>query len=635
MVGTVNPKLVDIMSGAFKAMFPGLADRIEEEPIQLWLSSCLEGIVEFDGTLPKETPKQRNRRREASTIYKNNNFKELANSLRNTYPDRRALSPQELILTVYNGIVSVESVLDGTTITSQTPTTETESVAENTMDNTLDSNIQSAAEEVEQPVAEARVNEIITEPKADEANTEMAARALQEQTEIEPEAEAVHMVQEEPEVKPLKEEKLMAKDLNSIVETMEGNSNELATPAAKATNVSKVDKETQKAARAKAESFINDAPARKAYQDSTRVTSIITMQLPAAKRAKSNEGIIREKKKNDKTITPSEIVAEKLTAFARKVSGVKDMTADKFKTLDDAAKYAAVERYVAEAPIGKDGINHRQGEVEKAKQIYAKLLEMAENPTAKQKVVIPEQPSIPVKGFVVDGKYLNKVDFINLLFDKTLGVMFSDQFVKGDDENTTYWKLNTVKDTKSANQDASAGDTVAKTKLSIQPKNVKQYVQDPKHVTCIFSEISQTSTAWGSFKVDLGDGTPATVRCATDEVATSKNGKSRHKVTAFSLSVSVECDKVDTKKMAATIKGNMSEIAADAYWGTSTAQTKETIWDDSADLSTKPILKAVTNLVLNPGQFTDGGNATVAKIKAQIAKENADQAALDAAQMSI
>jgi hypothetical protein len=507
--------------------------------------------------------------------------------------------------------VSLSSVLDGSYVEQQTPTTA-EQQTDIKANEALDSD-----KGVDTPMT-------VT---SDSSSQPENIPTVEDNRDV---AQTTDQVHSEPQ-QLLKEERLMAKDINAIVETMSGN-NEIAAPAAPKSNVSAVSSEQKKQARALAEAFFGDGPARQAYTANNRVTAVISSALPAAKRAQGDQGIIREKKEKDKVLSPADIVAQKMLTFVQKMTGDAAMTVEKFKQLSDDAKYRMVQIYIEEGP--KEN-NTRAGELAKAKAIWAALLDLENDPKKARKVVIPQNPSIPVKGYVIEGKYINRNDFINLLLDKTQGLIFSDAFVQGDDEHTTYWKLTTVKDKKASNTVATAGDTVTKQKFSVQPKNVKSYVQDPKHVAYMFEKFSETSTAWGSFKLALPDGTPATVSCATNDMVQSSKGATKHKRTTFTLNLSVECKKVDTKVIGAAFRGDRTDSAVDAYWGTSITSTKENIWDNSAELSNKPLLKVATSLVLNHESFSDNGNAIVAKIKAELEKQEAAAVAQDASQMNI
>ena len=114
-----DSQIVELLSTAFKNMFKDLANRLEEQAVQKWIANSLVSIVEYSGTLPGETRKQRDRRMECHKVY-DGEFKELASNLRNTYPNERELSAQELILKVYNGITSIYDVLGASQISNPT-----------------------------------------------------------------------------------------------------------------------------------------------------------------------------------------------------------------------------------------------------------------------------------------------------------------------------------------------------------------------------------------------------------------------------------------------------------------------------------------------------------------------------------
>ena len=123
MVGN-DIQIIDLLSVAFKKMFPDLATRVEEPEVKKWLANSLVNIVEYSGTLPQESRKQRDRRMECHKVY-DGDFKELAANLRNTYPNERELSAQELLLKVNNGITSIYDVLGASQISN--PTTKYDS----------------------------------------------------------------------------------------------------------------------------------------------------------------------------------------------------------------------------------------------------------------------------------------------------------------------------------------------------------------------------------------------------------------------------------------------------------------------------------------------------------------------------
>ena len=119
-----DSQIIELLSPAFKKMFKDLANRLEEPEVKKWIANSLVNIVEYTGTLPGETRKQRDRRMECHKVY-DGDFKELAANLRNTYPNERELSPQELILKVNNGIMSIHDVLGASQISN--PTTKYDS----------------------------------------------------------------------------------------------------------------------------------------------------------------------------------------------------------------------------------------------------------------------------------------------------------------------------------------------------------------------------------------------------------------------------------------------------------------------------------------------------------------------------
>ena len=152
-----DSQIVELLSTAFKNMFKDLAHRLEEPAVQKWIANSLVNIVEYSGTLPGETRKQRDRRMECHKVY-DGEFKELASNLRNTYPNERELSAQELILKVYNGITSIYDVLGASQISN--PTTKYDS--EEGTSNALDSD-KSSTEVTLQAVKEETVQSVSTQ----------------------------------------------------------------------------------------------------------------------------------------------------------------------------------------------------------------------------------------------------------------------------------------------------------------------------------------------------------------------------------------------------------------------------------------------------------------------------------------
>jgi hypothetical protein len=146
---TSDSQIIELLSTSFKNMFKDLADRLGEPEVQKWLANSLVNIVEYSGTLPGETRKQRDRRMECHKVY-DGDFKELASNLRNTYPNERELSAQELILKVNNGITSIYDVLGASQISNPTTKYDSEEGTSTALDSDKSStqNVQETAQDV-------------------------------------------------------------------------------------------------------------------------------------------------------------------------------------------------------------------------------------------------------------------------------------------------------------------------------------------------------------------------------------------------------------------------------------------------------------------------------------------------------
>ncbi len=604
-----DSKIVELLSVAFKKMFPDIAHRIEEPEVQKWLAGSLIGVVEFTGTLPQETRKQRDRRMECHKVY-DGDFKILASNLRNTYPEERELSPQDLILKVYNGISSVYDVLGVSQVSN--PTTNAD--FEEGTSNTLDSNTSSVPteEKVDAQVAESKESGVqndsngYVEPKHSEVHddnkTVESVRKDKEPIEVKSNddvvAEVVESEQEVPvdsaneNVTQIREQttekaptqmgdvtdtKLQNKTNKSMEENKMSNYDDLRQMAEQAAGamggadslieqsapVSNVtaSKEAIKEKTMEVVGILEASiPERKAWVKNNVVEALIVTKQPAAKRALGSMGKLSYKSSGKNATTPEASIAEKIQKFITAVYG-SPISEDDWKALPEESRYQQVIKVDKQAAPAKEGAPAKATNLAKAKAVYAVLCDIKNNPTGEFAAFIDDKKiSYNWKGVMLAGVPMNRNTLIRTLIDKSVsGSVVGDGTDVDNAAEGTVFKLGKANNQVSNKQDSIAGTAPkADKKFVITVRNKAKFTEQANHVVFLLTQPTENSDAVASFPVairvdgfDPCAGAFSYVRkteSGEDAVRPNKdkNGNSKFKTGVYTMRVSVPVS--DVKK---------------------------------------------------------------------------------------
>jgi len=519
-----------------------------------WMQSAPVALVEYEGYLPNEKPKHRDRRMELHSVY-HGNIKGLVDHLRNLdkSPEARSLSKWEIIFTYYKGISDVQEVI---------ARAKTQTVFGNNETNRKE--VPQSKEEL--PISQSSSNEDIQKSKSEEpvlqekpTETEVTSHeksSVEEENHVEmPTGSVVTSTESSLYNNTIKENKIMEVNNMSGVNELLAAANAANADAGReqvapvASNVKSGNKASAEA-KEKVTSILAETKAQaNEYVKNNTVSALIAPQKPNALRVKSNMG----KAFNDNVLNNEEELnkklSEKISKFITAVSGKQGITLEQFEALSDAERYANV-------VVTETNTNGAK----KAAAIYNLYKQIKANPSAEYAAYIPgpDKVSYATKGYMIGSKVFTVDEFIVELLDNTMGGIYGEGSIDANGnaigDKPVAFKIASVQ---TSERDTQAGIAAKKAprKLVVRPQNKKEFINGGAHVVFLMTQESEDETGRASFKAAIDvDGAimPATVSVyALDNEGNKiirsekkdKDGKQvityRTKVASCSLSVPV------------------------------------------------------------------------------------------------
>ena len=368
------------------------------------------------------------------------------------------------------------------------------------------------------------------------------------------------------------------------------------------------------------------------FVQSTLVTAIITPVIPKYDR------IIDKANPAGKLVNPTKdktgevLVREKLNKLIKAASGNPNMSLEEFEAATDDVRYAAVPE------TDYKGYSNRA----RAKACYTLLKTALQNPEADYAACPSAPATVPVRGYCVGGKNINRNDMIVTLLDRTNGALYApgqlDNEGKTVEEKPILWQVATVR-IQSQSQSATGlqkSSAKAAKKFSISAKRQKDFMSDPSHIKYLMSTVDDENTARGSFKAAIevqGTAIPAIFQY---EVPKMKDGKAeidpetnQPKMAKRAYSINVVLAVKDVKhEVADEFKSDKVKLNAqiDAYWGTNLEQSDNNKSNAAATSSKNTAIFKVLADFYEMGISTKGveGSELLQKIAAdKKAQENA------------
>lgn len=371
-----------------------------------------------------------------------------------------------------------------------------------------------------------------------------------------------------------------------------------------------------------------------AFVQSNLVSAIITPTIPKYDRIIDKANPMGKLVNPTKDKTGEALIKEKLNKMIKNASGKADISLEQFEAASDDVRYAAV------PDVDYKGYNNRA----RAKACYQLLKQALQNPEADYAAAPTAPATVPVRGYCVSGKNINRNDMIITLLDKTNGALYApnqlDAEGKTVEEKPIMWQVATVKITASSQSATGIQKSSAKAakKFSISAKRQKDFMSDPSHIKYLMSTIDEENTARGSFKAAIevqGTAIPAIFQY---EVPKTKDGKAeidpetkQVKMTKRAYSINVVLAVKDVKhEVADEFKSDTVKLNAqiDAYWGTNLEQSDSNKSNAAATSSKNTAIFKVLADFYEQGISTKGveGSELLQKITAD--KRAAENAAL-------
>ena len=542
------------MKAAMLRTFNIRKEYLKAPAIVEWMQSAPVALVEYEGYLPNEKPKHRDRRMELHSVY-HGNIKGLVDHLRNLdkSPEARSLSKWEIIFTYYKGISDVQEVI---------ARAKTQTVFGNNETNRKE--VPQSKEEL--PISQSSSNEDIQKSKSEEpvlqekpTETEVTSHeksSVEEENHVEmPTGSVVTSTESSLYNNTIKENKIMEVNNMSGVNELLAAANAANSDAGReqvapvASNVKSGNKASAEA-KEKVTSILAETKAQaNEYVKNNTVSALIAPQKPNALRVKSNMG----KAFNDNVLNNEEELnkklSEKISKFITAVSGRQGITLEQFEALSDAERYANV-------VVTETNTNGAK----KAAAIYNLYKQIKANPSAEYAAYIPgpDKVSYATKGYMIGSKVFTVDEFIVELLDNTMGGIYGEGSIDANGnaigDKPVAFKIASVQ---TSERDTQAGIAAKKAprKLVVRPQNKKEFINGGAHVVFLMTQESEDETGRASFKAAIDvDGAimPATVSVyALDNEGNKiirsekkdKDGKQvityRTKVASCSLSVPV------------------------------------------------------------------------------------------------
>lgn len=501
------------MRAAMLRIFNIRKEYLKAPAIVEWMQSAPVALVEYEGYLPNEKPKHRDRRMELHSVY-HGNIKGLVDHLRNLdkSPEARSLSKWEIIFTYYKGISDVQEVI---------ARAKTQTVFGNNETNRKE--VPQSKEEL--PISQSSSNEDIQKSKSEEpvlqekpTETEVTSHeksSVEEENHVEmPTGSVVTSTESSLYNNTIKENKIMEVNNMSGVNELLAAANAANADAGReqvvpvASNVKSGNKASAEA-KEKVTSILAETKAQaNEYVKNNTVSALIAPQKPNALRVKSNMG----KAFNDNVLNNEEELnkklSEKISKFITAVSGKQGITLEQFEALSDAERYANV-------VVTETNTNGAK----KAAAIYNLYKQIKANPSAEYAAYIPgpDKVSYATKGYMIGSKVFTVDEFIVELLDNTMGGIYGEGSIDANGnaigDKPVAFKIASVQ---TSERDTQAGIAAKKAprKLVVRPQNKKEFINGGAHVVFLMTQESEDETGRASFKAAIDvDGAimPATV----------------------------------------------------------------------------------------------------------------------------
>lgn len=369
-----------------------------------------------------------------------------------------------------------------------------------------------------------------------------------------------------------------------------------------------------------------------AFVQTTIVTAIITPVIPKYDRIIDKTSPVGKLVNPTKDKTGEVLIKEKLNKLIKNASGRADISLEEFEAASDEVRYAAV------PDVEYKGYSNRA----RAKACYQLLKTALQNPDADYAACPSAPATVPVRGYCVGGKNINRNDMIITLLDKTNGALYAPNQIDSEgktvEEKPIMWQVATVKIAASSQSASGLQKSSAKAakKFSISAKRQKDFMSDPAHIKYLMNVVDEENTARGSFKAAIevqGTAIPAIFQY---EAPKQKDGKAeidpetqQVKMTKRAFSINVVLAVKDVKhEVADEFKSDTVQLNAqvDAYWGTNLEQSDSNKSNAAATSSKNTAIFKVLADFYEMGISTKGveGSELLQKIAAdRKAQENA------------
>ena len=640
-MSVISSQEMSVAKRSFKRTFKQQDDVVNTSVIEKWIEEAPAGIVDYTGLLKGEDSVMADQRRKLFQVY-DGDIKELTEYLRALYKEdeeKNHLAKWDLIFVTYSEIMDVQKVI-GQALDAAvfSPEKEQETTPQN--EEHVASN-NSSVEEQSQEHVEAIA------PVEHGAKTVTVSDAKEEtQTKKEPSGN-VQLPDEDPlfktnkpiERKINKEERIMANGLEAMKAGAAAASGAAKRPAR--TQAQK-DAAALKAAAQKDAALVisqvtaNEIETRKAFSRENFVTAIVSVKPAAALRVVDDnpKGTVYTVKKD---WTAEQDIDAKAKKFVQAVSG-KAVDLEGFKALSDEEKYAMV--------YGKDEETQKKN-VAIAAAMWDTYLELIANPEKTVPVIIPERPAVPVRGYAISGKIMNKNDFVTTLIDKSTGVMFAEGELDtaGNSKNTKvdektgktkseavqFAARKATKTNSKGKKGAKVGASNSSTpqySLTVRIQNKDRFLAEEGHVIYLFPNTSD-KVEGGRFKVAiaLDDGVyAASVPYKTGKSVVTKKGESRPETKLTSMSARVDCYAVVTgaEGIIDEAKDGRDNTQTDAYWNVKITKSNNDMIDaqvNAGDISELPVFNLLATLTAGNARL-DGSLSESTTLAAITAAKN-------------
>lgn len=636
-----------------------------------WMSLAPKGIVEYDGSLKGESPKDRDKRMEIIGIY-DGDITELVSYLRYKFKQHKKLQKWALIFQIYNDINAVKSVIEQATTESvfgksaeQSDMTPTEVVQNNPVTSTEQSS--TAVQEVVNPEAFDMQVGVVSDMNASSHEEQFVESAVASSMPTEDNtptgvdtvvtAEVVETphhtddtvvtpsgnVHDETESQLYKEnnnkqmEVSNMSDLNNLLAAAQGAQSANPAEVQKAPenpNVSPVKADVKAAQRAVYDSLASEKEARNNWTRSNVVTALVSVMAPAATRKLADVGTVGTETDPAKQ---TQAITERVNGFIANVTGKPGTTVDQFEAMTDSERYANV------VPGSVEINGNTVDNVAKAKAIYELLKQVQQNPSMQVPAFIPANLSYPTKGYVVGGQPMSQDEFIVTLMDNSNGAVYGEGGVNAEGneiEGATSFKITTAKKTEKAQAGAISTQQFERRKIVVRIKNKKSFIEGGKNVVYLFTKVDEQETGKASFRAAVNvNGVLVAASVSVFKLdaegkkianpANPKTGDVTYKKKQASVSVSVPVTKM-VKEFSPEFKGDMDTAIAADRWGVTMATAKSAQGDfcNIKEFTETPIYDVFVQAYAGNLTYTNGikGSNSLKSLRAI-----ADQAAADAA----